>query len=176
MVLLFGAPFQALVLPKKYDVIMDLLYIVSFIFLICDIIFICYLVPSYANFCWKRKTSLSKGSQDGATSVPGEQGNLARGSAVKSSNNSVATAPVKEEDATEPRIKLGSFSFWTELISVFTLLLDLTFVDFCWGHRGWSFASDHDVRIHVDLSGGQVSDTVRSDLLYLMPVFGLPLS
>ena len=161
IVLLFGKPFQTLVLPMGYDSIMDFWYIVAFLFFLCDILFMCYLSPNYATFVWRRKKTHHGGAITSGESTSHNERYNSRGStSTTKSSASSATPPTttaKEEDSTEPRIKLGSFSFWTELISVVTLLLDLSFVGFCWGNHGWNFSSHNDLWINFNSDGSLVS-------------------
>ena len=149
-VVVFGPSVQTLFIPKKYDVGVDFVYCVVFLFLIVDIVFLCYLDPSYGLFLCKKKSSPGGGGVDGKGGAMNLATSQHGGRFI--SNGSSGASTNKEEDGTEAQIRLGSFHFWVELFSVAVLLLDLSFVKFGWFTYGW-WKWNHSVLIGVDAMG-----------------------
>lgn len=112
VILLFGAEFQELFLPRQADQTMDVVYTIVFVFLLADVVMRIDAEDHYFSFqacCWIRGVCWCKNGNNNNNRGRRSSGEL------NNSHNGCC--------------RIGSFLFWCDLCSTLTLLADITWIN-----------------------------------------------
>jgi len=133
IIMLFGPVVQDLAVPRGGDVAFDVLYTISFVLFIVDIIIRCYVTPNYwawnikflrSLFCCFSKEDTNKSNNGtGETST-----HRTSGGAIKAKRGSGYSGSY-DENTTKEAMKIGSFMFWCDVISTSLLLYNISYIN-----------------------------------------------
>lgn len=140
-ILLFGSSIRDIFCPKRFDLAFDIIFLLTIVVLLVDVIIQSHLVPNYFIFIIKkrRRNDEEKKSTIGKT---GRQINMKGQSSHGSTTGRMRGVTSEYVDAEENSvsikgnrefsfdgIKFGGFLFWLDIISAFTLLFDVSLIN-----------------------------------------------